>query len=174
MALAPSGNGSPVVSSHHLPVSTINVSPPGDVSAALNDYTILANAIGSVQDGQTLLLSGTFDWTQPPLLRLHVHRRSADSFQLTLSFHHAILDGWSLSLLLSWLLAEYDRGHAPEVPRLASRFRDYVRLEREAVAQHRPAYALHVVGADEIAVAQEGADLGRLQQMHRRPRAAAH
>ena len=37
----------------------------GDVSAADNDYTRLANAIGCVQSGQTLVLSGTFDWTMP-------------------------------------------------------------------------------------------------------------
>jgi hypothetical protein len=41
------------------------VAAGGDVSAADNDYTRLANAVGSAQSGQTLVLSGTFDWTQP-------------------------------------------------------------------------------------------------------------
>jgi nitrous oxidase accessory protein NosD len=45
--------------------ATINVTAGGDISAADNDYTRLANAIGSVQSGQTLVLSGTFDWTKP-------------------------------------------------------------------------------------------------------------
>jgi hypothetical protein len=44
--------------------TTINVTAGGDVSPANNDYTRLANAIGSVASGQTLVLSGTFDWTQ--------------------------------------------------------------------------------------------------------------
>jgi hypothetical protein len=45
--------------------TTINVSAGGDVSPADNDYTHLANAIGSAQNGQTFILSGTFDWSQP-------------------------------------------------------------------------------------------------------------
>ncbi len=46
-------------------LTTINVTASGDVSAADNDYTRLANAIGCVQSGQTIVLSGTFDWTKP-------------------------------------------------------------------------------------------------------------
>lgn len=43
---------------------TLNVSPVlGALSAANNDYRILANAIGCVQENQTVSLSGTFDWT---------------------------------------------------------------------------------------------------------------
>jgi SdrD B-like domain/Right handed beta helix region/Putative Ig domain/Domain of unknown function (DUF4214) len=45
--------------------TTIDVTEGGDISPADNDYTRLANAIGSVQSGQTLVLSGTFDWTKP-------------------------------------------------------------------------------------------------------------
>ncbi|WP_330330995.1 amino acid adenylation domain-containing protein [Streptomyces sp. NBC_00536] len=78
-----------------------------------------------------------FDLATPPLLRVHAQLVGDTSFWLNLSFHHAILDGWSLSLLTSWLLTEYDRslaGHTPRPPRLASRFRDLVRLEREALA----------------------------------------
>ncbi len=81
-----------------------------------------------------------FDLAVPPLLRVHVQLVGDNSFWLNLSFHHAILDGWSLSLLTSWLLTEYDRslsGHVPQPPRLASRFRDHVRLEREALADDR-------------------------------------
>ncbi|MEU6592567.1 amino acid adenylation domain-containing protein [Streptomyces sp. NPDC046881] len=78
--------------------------------------------------------SRPFDLATPPLLRFHVQTVSESTFWLHVSFHHAILDGWSLSLLISWLLAEYDRDGAPEVPRLAARFRDYVRLERAALA----------------------------------------
>jgi hypothetical protein len=45
--------------------SSIAVSPGGDISAADNDYRRLANAVACLQSGQTLTLSGTFDWTQP-------------------------------------------------------------------------------------------------------------
>jgi aryl carrier-like protein len=40
-----------------------------------------------------------FHWDQAPLFRVVVHRRGAERFQFTLSFHHAILDGWSLASL---------------------------------------------------------------------------
>lgn len=45
--------------------SVITVSAGGDVSAADNDFTRLHNAIGAVADGQTVQLSGAFDWTSP-------------------------------------------------------------------------------------------------------------
>ena len=37
-----------------------------------------------------------FDWTVAPLLRAHVQQLGDCSFRLALSFHHAILDGWSV------------------------------------------------------------------------------
>jgi amino acid adenylation domain-containing protein len=87
-----------------------------------------------------------FDWDRPPLLRVHVHRRSEETFQLTLS--EPFLDGWSVGLLLTELFSRYlalladahqDLGTAagpppPDDRPLASCFRDYVALEREALA----------------------------------------
>jgi amino acid adenylation domain-containing protein len=80
-----------------------------------------------------------FDWALPPLVRFHVHRRSDDSFQLTLSFHHALLDGWSVASLLSELFERYvarlGQTSAPApAPALRSTLRDFVALEREALA----------------------------------------
>ncbi|RTQ90552.1 MULTISPECIES: non-ribosomal peptide synthetase [Stenotrophomonas] len=47
-----------------------------------------------------------FDESQAPLLRIFVHLRGG-SLQYTLSFHHAILDGWSVSLLQAELFGGY-------------------------------------------------------------------
>src|SRR5207248_11260205 len=44
-----------------------------------------------------------FDIQQAPLLRLTVFRLGGQHHQLLWSFHHAILDGWSVSLLLQEL-----------------------------------------------------------------------
>ncbi len=80
-----------------------------------------------------------FDWSRAPLLRIFVHCRSEETFQLTLSFHHAILDGWSLASLLTGLFRLYlplCRGEAPageEDGAAAVGFRRYVELEREAL-----------------------------------------
>ncbi|HVB39028.1 MAG TPA: amino acid adenylation domain-containing protein, partial [Vicinamibacterales bacterium] len=79
-----------------------------------------------------------FDWTQAPLLRVHVHRRTGDTFQFTLSVHHTILDGWSLSSLLTELFGRYldriaGRDVAPLAPPAGS-YREFVALERSAAA----------------------------------------
>lgn len=41
----------------------VTVTAGNDVSVAENDFTLLQNAVGAVTDGQTLNLSGDFDWT---------------------------------------------------------------------------------------------------------------
>ncbi|MBV9108895.1 MAG: amino acid adenylation domain-containing protein, partial [Gemmatimonadetes bacterium] len=79
-----------------------------------------------------------FDWTRPPLLRFHVHRIADDTFRLILVEHHAVLDGWSVASLMTELLRLYvalrdggvDSTGAPPV----TGFRDFVALEREAIA----------------------------------------
>jgi amino acid adenylation domain-containing protein len=79
-----------------------------------------------------------FEWTDPPLFRLSVHRRRDDEIQLTLAAHHAILDGWSAATLLMELMTEYlgmIGAAAPatlEPPR--ARFVEGVSAERAALA----------------------------------------
>src|SRR5207248_9844164 len=69
-----------------------------------------------------------FDIQQAPLLRLTVFRLGGDHHQFLWSFHHAILDGWSVSLLLQEFFARYQalsQGYQPQVP--SSRpYRDYI------------------------------------------------
>src|SRR5437868_7935868 len=65
---------------------------------------------------------------QAPLLRLTVFRLGADQHQLLWSFHHAILDGWSVALLLQEFFARYQalaQARGAQLP--ASRhYRDYI------------------------------------------------
>jgi amino acid adenylation domain-containing protein/FkbM family methyltransferase len=96
-------------------------------------------ALGEFIAGQKTRL---LERTRPPQLRFHVHLRTADSFQLTLTENHAILDGWSLHSTLSEILSGYFALLAgdklpEEAPPQAS-FRDFVRLERLALdsAEH--------------------------------------
>ena len=76
------------------------------------------------------------DWATPPLLRTHVHLLPAGMFALSLSFHHAILDGWSVASLVTELLRRYlarlDGASLPADPP-AARFRDLVAGERAAL-----------------------------------------
>ncbi|MBB3101077.1 amino acid adenylation domain-containing protein, partial [Actinoplanes campanulatus] len=76
------------------------------------------------------------DPTVAPLCRMAVHLLSDTTFQWTVTEHHAILDGWSLTSTLSEittlheeLLAGRDPGDTP--PR--SLYRDFIAAEREAL-----------------------------------------
>jgi amino acid adenylation domain-containing protein len=74
------------------------------------------------------------DWSTAPLARFYAHALADDRFQLGLVFHHAILDGWSLASLVTELV-DLCAGVAPAdgaVPSVS--MRDYIRLERAALA----------------------------------------
>jgi amino acid adenylation domain-containing protein len=66
-----------------------------------------------------------FEWSRPPLLRVTVHYRDGERWQLTLS--EPFLDGWSATLALAELLSLYRshlRGERPRIlpaPRASSR-----------------------------------------------------
>ncbi|MFI2202813.1 amino acid adenylation domain-containing protein [Streptomyces sp. NPDC020192] len=78
-----------------------------------------------------------FVLTRAPLLTVHVHVLADDDFRLSLSFHHAILDGWSLSLVTNQLITGYDArlaGRPDPATAPVTRFRDYLALEQEALA----------------------------------------
>ncbi|HET8845530.1 MAG TPA: amino acid adenylation domain-containing protein, partial [Ktedonobacteraceae bacterium] len=78
-----------------------------------------------------------FDTASWPMMRLTVHLRSAETYQFTVSFHHAILDGWSEATMLTELFHSYlalMQGKHPDVPVPTATFQDFVALEREALA----------------------------------------
>ncbi|WP_448725723.1 amino acid adenylation domain-containing protein [Pseudomonas farris] len=78
----------------------------------------------------------SFDIGQLPLVRLRVACLGPDSVQLTMSFHHAIIDGWSDVSLLMELFGLYrallDNQSLPPAPTV--RYADYIALEQQAVA----------------------------------------
>jgi microcystin synthetase protein McyA len=78
-----------------------------------------------------------FDISRPPLIRFHIHLRGDDSFQFTLTEHHSIIDGWSLTSVVhevfDYHYARLNNGAFPDEPSLSVTFRDYVRLERLAL-----------------------------------------
>ncbi|MFI6685148.1 amino acid adenylation domain-containing protein [Streptomyces sp. NPDC050485] len=79
-----------------------------------------------------------FDLAEPPFLRLFLHRRTDDTFQWSLTEHHAIFDGWSLFTFHAEVFQRYlqllaDPGSRP-VPSPRSSFRDFIALERETAA----------------------------------------
>ena len=78
-----------------------------------------------------------FEWDRAPLLRVFVHVLAAEGFRYTLSFHHLILDGWSLASLQTELLEDYlGRLEGQVVKREApkAQFRDYIAREQRALS----------------------------------------
>jgi amino acid adenylation domain-containing protein/non-ribosomal peptide synthase protein (TIGR01720 family) len=74
------------------------------------------------------------DWTRPPLLRLHVHRRTDETFQFTLC--EPFFDGWSVASLLTEFFTRYFallKGASLPIEQPAASFRDYVALELAAM-----------------------------------------
>ncbi|MDG4810899.1 condensation domain-containing protein [Micromonospora sp. WMMD1120] len=81
-------------------------------------------------------LARPFDLDGVPLLRAHAAPTGPERFRLTYAFHHAILDGWSESVLALELIKTYRallRGERIELASPAP-FSEFVRLEREALA----------------------------------------
>ncbi|BCL84580.1 non-ribosomal peptide synthetase [Ktedonobacteria bacterium brp13] len=78
-----------------------------------------------------------FDMSRPPLLRFHIHRRTDDSFQFSLTEFHPIIDGWSLHGILAEIFHHYFallNGSVPvEEEPVTTSYRDFVALERAAL-----------------------------------------
>ena len=79
-----------------------------------------------------------FDISRPPLLRFHVHLRTPDSFQFTLTESHPIFDGWSLNSTLAEIFSDYFKllkgNSLPPVSPVSVTFRDFVLLEQQTLA----------------------------------------
>lgn len=78
------------------------------------------------------------DLGRAPLLRLCIHQRSDETFNLTVTVCHAIVDGWSVSSTIAEIFDRYfamveNTPSVPEPP-LRSTFRDFVQLERQAIS----------------------------------------
>ncbi|MCX7571137.1 amino acid adenylation domain-containing protein [Tumebacillus sp. DT12] len=78
-----------------------------------------------------------FDWSQAPLERFTIHRRSEDTFQFAFTEHHVITDGWSIASLFTEFFRAYlalakgealPIGDAPTVS-----YRDFIHLEQAAL-----------------------------------------
>ncbi len=89
---------------------------------------------GLSSDAQALRLTsyldedrrGGFDLDQAPLMRLAVIRLDDALYQLVLSYHHLLLDGWSWSIILQELLTAYAQNDAAAAAPYHLPYRDYI------------------------------------------------
>ncbi|MFY9555517.1 MAG: amino acid adenylation domain-containing protein, partial [Blastocatellia bacterium] len=79
----------------------------------------------------------TFDWRQAPLIRFQIHRRGEQTFQFTVSFHHSIIDGWSLATMLTEMFQRYFYFLGKEIdplpPPPKTSYADFVAVELETL-----------------------------------------
>ncbi|MFI6688489.1 amino acid adenylation domain-containing protein [Streptomyces sp. NPDC050485] len=95
-------------------------------------------------------LRNRFDVATPPLLRMALLRTGSERFELVLTAHHLLFDGWSLPLLTRDLLRLYEaHGDASALPRVPE-YRDFLLWlsgqDRDAAAQ---VWAEELAGVDE-------------------------
>ena len=83
-----------------------------------------------------------FDLERPPLMRFALVRLSDSSWRLIWSFHHALLDGWSLSLLIKSVMLTYQGLlHGIRVPFQGSgSYRDYIEWPLDQDEKRAEAY----------------------------------
>jgi len=82
----------------------------------------------------TTEMRNRFDWATAPLLRFYLHVRGDDSIQFTMS--EPFFDGWSVASFFTEFFERYFallNGKPLPVETLSSSYRDFVRLEREAL-----------------------------------------
>ncbi|HEY0101785.1 MAG TPA: amino acid adenylation domain-containing protein, partial [Pyrinomonadaceae bacterium] len=97
-----------------------------------------------------------FDLSRPPLVRIHIHRRTSETFQLTLAECHAVIDGWSLTSTFAEVFTNYfaylKTGAFPEADPLPTSFRDFIYLERAALdsEEHRQFWARKLDGCEPL------------------------
>jgi acyl-CoA synthetase (AMP-forming)/AMP-acid ligase II/acyl carrier protein len=75
-----------------------------------------------------------FDLGVAPLLAAQLIQHADDDYQLLLTMHHIISDGWSMGVLLREIAACYAAlvsGRAPEPPELTIQYPDYAIWQRE-------------------------------------------
>ncbi|MDE0916282.1 MAG: amino acid adenylation domain-containing protein [Planctomycetota bacterium] len=73
-------------------------------------------------------LQAGFDLSKAPLVRATLIRRTADSWCLFWSFHHILMDGWSMFTMLGQVFGAYDAACAGEVysPEPSRPYRDHI------------------------------------------------
>ncbi|WP_086821039.1 non-ribosomal peptide synthetase [Allokutzneria sp. NRRL B-24872] len=100
-----------------------------------------------------------FDVTSPPLLRAHLVERGPQRHTLVLTIHHAVIDGWSLSVLMGELFQLYE-GSLPGTARGFDSHLSWVARQDQAAAV--AAWATQLDGAKPTLFAPPVADSATL------------
>ncbi|MEO6702273.1 MAG: amino acid adenylation domain-containing protein, partial [Jatrophihabitantaceae bacterium] len=106
-------------------------------------------------------LADRFDPARAPLIRLSLVRTALDTAELVLSAHHAVLDGWSMGILLTELLALYRGEQLPSAPAYQDFLRWLAGLDPQASAA---AWSDELAGVEEPTLVAPVAGAGVARQ----------
>jgi amino acid adenylation domain-containing protein len=83
-----------------------------------------------------------FDVREAPLMRIGLLRLDADRYRMIWTYHHILLDGWSLPVLIEELLDVYTGLAADGVPAMVEddRYEDYIRYIEGSEKEREEAY----------------------------------
>ncbi|WP_241193087.1 amino acid adenylation domain-containing protein, partial [Streptomyces sp. ADI98-10] len=99
-----------------------------------------------------------FDLTEPPLMRVTLVRLGADDHALLVTYHHAVLDGWSLPLFFRDVFSLYARGGADR-GRPVAQFTDFLGwLTHQDDEGATRAWSEALAGIDEPTLVAPGAE----------------
>jgi non-ribosomal peptide synthetase component F/acyl carrier protein len=115
------------------------ISPPAEVELAVLDHTGLAveDQDEAVSRELGALAAVPFDLFTGPLYRFTLVRLADDDHALALTFHHIVIDGWSVAIINRELAAVYRdllAGAEPNLPEPEMRYRDFVAAQRDRVS----------------------------------------
>ncbi|MFJ2264762.1 condensation domain-containing protein, partial [Streptomyces sp. NPDC087844] len=101
-----------------LAVVSRSVSLPWEVV----DFSLVGEGVrGRVDDFLAADWARGADFSAPTLVRLALVRLAVDRYQLVWSYHHLLLDGWSVPIVLGEVLEAYHAFRVGGVPRLGVR-----------------------------------------------------
>ncbi|KMZ11632.1 Non-ribosomal peptide synthetase module [Candidatus Burkholderia humilis] len=87
------------------------------------DVNVIEQASAALNAFVQAQIDQGFDLRNPPLMRVALIRTGEAQHHLIWTFHHALLDGWSMAQVLADVLRHYHSGSLDAKPR---RFRDYI------------------------------------------------
>ena len=118
------------------------------------EWTEVDGVDAEVDDLMAAEAARPFALDRGPLMRALVIRLPGGRSRLFLSIHHILMDGWSMSLFFTELIAVYDRGGSDAELPVPPHYRDYIgwlaQLDRTAVGDE---WARYLDGVAPLALA---------------------
>ncbi|MBE7384646.1 MAG: amino acid adenylation domain-containing protein [Leptolyngbya sp. SIO1E4] len=115
-----------------------------------------------------------FNLSEAPLMRLALIRLSEDTSQIVWSYHHLLLDGWSLSLVFKEVLSFYEALCQNQALNLKPPrpYRDYINwLQQQDLSQAEAFWRRSLKGIEvptSLGVNQRSGNLGSQQEGHKK------